>query len=109
MNKRETFKLLEKITVFYDQFIISQEKVNLWHQILQNYPVDTVEESLISFVTESSYPPKISDLIPKPAHSKVIPSQEETKEIITRKTKIARESVVQTELAKMRAILGIVR
>jgi len=68
-----------------------------------------VEENLLSYVTGSTYSPKLSELILKPAYPKVIPNQEETKGIITRNTVAARESVIQAELAKMRAILGIVR
>ena len=35
MIKRETFELLKRIAVFYDQFVVNQEKVNMWHEVLK--------------------------------------------------------------------------
>lgn len=109
MIKRETFELLKKIAVFYDQIVVNQEKVNLWHEVLKSYSFEEVQENLFAFVTESAYPPKLSELVPKSTMAMTIPNPEETKKIISTSIVPVRESVVQSELAKMRAILGIVR
>jgi Loader and inhibitor of phage G40P len=109
MIKRETFELLKNISTFYDQFSVSQEKVNLWHEVLKAYAPDVVQGNLLSFVKESPYPPKIADLLPKPSGAMAVPSAGETRFIITARHKPACEAVVQKELANMRAILGIRR
>jgi hypothetical protein len=109
MNKRETFEILKQIQLYFDQFVVNQERVNLWHEVLRGEPFVEVEEKLQTFVKDSCYPPKISDLIHKSAHSKMIPNLVETKEIIKSKHVPASTSVIQRELEKMRTILGIVR
>ena len=108
MMKRETFELLKRIVVFYDQFEVNQEKVNLWHEVLKGYPFAEIQGNLLAFVKASSFPPKVSDLISKSTNSKTIPNAEETLKRTSR-LKPASEIVVQRELAKMRAILGIDR
>lgn len=109
MMKRETFELLKAINTFYDQFIVNQEKVNLWHEVLKSYEHDIVQERLFSFVKESPYPPKIADLLPKSTGAMTVPNARETRFIMATRHKLASEEVVQRELANMRAILGIQR
>jgi hypothetical protein len=109
MIKREIFELLKKIAVFYDQFVVNQEKVNMWHEVLRGFSFEAVQENLLSFVKESAYPPKLFDLVQESPNTSTIPNPEETKKIITPNLVPAREIVVQKELEKMRAILGIVR
>ncbi|WP_312474760.1 replicative helicase loader/inhibitor [Neobacillus sp.] len=108
MIKRETFELLKRIAVFYDQFVVNQEKVNLWHEVLKEYTFEEIQGNLLTFVKDSSFPPKLSDLIPKATNSKTVPNSEETKKR-TPRLEPASEWVIQRELAKMRAILGIDR
>jgi hypothetical protein len=109
MIKKETFQLLKTISTYYDQFVISQEKVDLWHGVLKPYQSEVIEENLIGFVKESPYPPKIADLLPKRSGVMTVPSAGETKFILTTRHKPASQAVVQQELANMRAILGITR
>jgi hypothetical protein len=109
MNKRETFEILKQIQLYFDQFVVNQERVNLWHEVLRGESFEEVEGKLQIFVKDSSYPPKIADLIHKSAHSKMIPNLFETKKIIKSKHVPASETVIQRELEKMRTILGIVR
>ncbi|WP_423800032.1 replicative helicase loader/inhibitor [Neobacillus sp. SAB-20_R2A] len=109
MMKRETFELLKAINTFYDQFIVNQEKVNLWHEVLKGYAYDIVQERLFSFVKESPYPPKIADLLPKSSGAMTVPNTSETRVIMAARHKLASEEVIQRELANMRAILGIQR
>lgn len=109
MIKRETFELLKQIAVFYDQFVVDQPKVDLWHEALKGFSFEDVHENLISFVVESSFPPKLADLIKKTKSTNTTPTQEETMKFIIRKPPLASEAVVQRHLAEMREILGIVR
>jgi hypothetical protein len=106
--KRETFELLKKIAVYYDPFVVDQEKVNLWHEVLKGYAFDEIQGNLLAFVKGSAFPPKLSDLISKSTNPQTIPNVEETMKLTSR-LKPASEIVVQRELARMRAILGIDR
>ncbi|MGG3468995.1 replicative helicase loader/inhibitor [Neobacillus pocheonensis] len=109
MIKRETFELLKQISVLYDQFVVNQEKVNIWHEVLKGYFFEDVQKNLLSFAAESSFPPKLADLVKKSPAINTTPSQEETIKFIIRKPQLASEEVVQRNLAEMRKILGIVR
>jgi len=108
MIKRETFELLKKIAVFYDQFEVNQEKVNLWHEVLREYSLAEIQGNLLTFVKNSTYPPKLAELIARANLMKMVPTLEETKQT-TSKLMPASDTVVQRELAKMRTILGITR
>ncbi|NHC43523.1 hypothetical protein G6549_27150 [Bacillus sp. MM2020_1] len=108
MIKRETFELLKKIAGFYDQFEVDQEKVNLWHEILREYTLAEIQGNLFTFVKNSSYPPKLAELITHDNLMKMVPTLEETRQT-TSKLMPASETVVRKELAKMRTILGITR
>lgn len=108
MIKRETFDLLIKIAVFYDQFEVNQEKVNLWHEVLKDYSLAEIQGNLYTFVKHSSNPPKLAELIIHANHTKMVPNLEETRKS-TSKLMPASETVVQRELANMRTILGITR
>ncbi|WP_420490519.1 replicative helicase loader/inhibitor [Neobacillus drentensis] len=74
MIKRETFALLTRITVFYDQFEVNQEKVNLWHEVLREYPLTEIQGNLLTFVRNSSYPPKLAELIACDNRMKRVPT-----------------------------------
>ena len=108
MIKRETFELLKKIAVFYDQFEVNQEKVNLWYEVLREYSLAEIQGNLFTFVKNSSYPPKLAELIAHANLIKMVPNLVETRQT-TSKLLPASETVVQRELAKMRTILGITR
>ena len=109
MTKREVFQLLRMIASYYDSFVINQEKVDTWFKLLTRFSFEVIEENLLAYVTESPFPPKLSDLVKKPDGSRVIPSCGETEVILWQKERPASPEVVQESLAKMRAILGIVR
>lgn len=110
MIKRETFTLMGLLAVYYEQFELNQEKVDSWHEVLKDYSAQQLQENMLAFVAESPYPPKVSDLIRKPAAiSRVIPSSDDTAYILQMDYKPASEEVVERELARMREILGISR
>ncbi|MDR7001361.1 replicative helicase loader/inhibitor [Neobacillus niacini] len=87
MIKRETFDLLKKIHVFYEQFVVDQEKLDLWHEVLKEYSLEKVQKNLFAFAQKSSVPPKVSDLTQKSALT--IPDVEETRKIIYKRLKPA--------------------
>jgi hypothetical protein len=108
MIKRETFSLLSMISVYYEQFTFDQKKVDLWHEVLKVYSFEELKQNLLSFVSDSIFPPKVSDLVQKSPLATTIPNPEETKIMIYTTHRPARKEVVQREMAKMREILGIV-
>ncbi|MCM3111970.1 hypothetical protein [Lederbergia lenta] len=110
MKKSETFTLLTLIANYYDQFEIDQKKVDTWHKALKPFMYKQLEENLLVHVAESPYPPRIVQLVRKQtATSRMIPSIEETSKCAQQNSKPAQEQVIQNELKKMRAILGINR
>jgi hypothetical protein len=82
MIKRETFSLLSMIRVYYDQFEVDQMKVDLWHEAMKSYKLEDMKKNLFTFVLHSSFPLKVTDLVPKTAVGSAIPNLDETKEIV---------------------------
>lgn len=62
-TKKEIFSLMKLIEVYYDQFKITQEKLDSWHLVLSKYSYEKLHENLLAFVVHSPHPPKISDLV----------------------------------------------
>ncbi|MEH7085420.1 hypothetical protein V7139_22140 [Neobacillus drentensis] len=63
MTKKETFSLKKLIAVYYEQFKVTQEKLDGWHVALGNNSYEKVHGNLMEFVVQSPHPPKISDLV----------------------------------------------
>ncbi|WHY83822.1 replicative helicase loader/inhibitor [Siminovitchia fortis] len=106
MTKRETFSLMARIAVYYEQFELDQKKLDSWHEVLKDCNLEELEAALHEHVSASVYPPKIADLLKKPASARVVPDPEETERITAGNEKPASREVVESELAKVRAILG---
>lgn len=109
MTKRETFSLMARIAVYYEQFELDQKKLDSWHKVLKSYNLEELEAALQAHVSVSVYPPKIADLLKRPQEARVVPSPEETERITAGEEKPASREVVQSELEKVRVILGIGR
>lgn len=109
MNKRETFALLKMISVFYEQFSLDQEKVNLWHDAIKDLTFVDMEENLLKHVRQSPFPPKVSELYIKSSVPGIVPNPDETRFILTRHYVPANREVVQMELANIRKVLSIER
>jgi len=109
MIKRETFEIMKEISYLYDNFVFDQEKVNLWHEVLKNYPFKAVQENLFSHAAASPEPPTLFHLVAKIKNAGTIPNSEETKGILQNSIVPASPETIQKSLAKMREILGINR
>lgn len=108
MTKRQTFSLMARIAVYYEQFELDQRRVDSWHEVLKNGNLKELEDALMTHVSTSVYPPRIADLLNKPlATSRFVPDTEETAYIVATRERPASREVVEAELAKMRKILGI--
>jgi hypothetical protein len=73
MNKKEIYKLMDLIQVYYDKFQFDQHKLDAWHRVLQKYSYDRVHENLLKFMVDSPHPPKISDLVQNTSWGRDIP------------------------------------
>lgn len=64
---------MKLIEVYFEQFKITQEKLDSWHLVLSNYSYERLHKNLLAFVVQSPHPPKISDLIQKSVGGRSIP------------------------------------
>jgi hypothetical protein len=109
-TKRETYALLEQIYLCYDQFQINQQKIDSWHEALKDFSYEPLHRNLLNYVTHSSFPPKICDLIStSDLRSRAIPDAIETYTQLIIDQPPANEEVIKAELAKIRELLGIQR
>lgn len=109
-TKRETYTLIELIYLYYEQFQINQQKIDSWHEALKDFSYERLHRNLLKYVTHSSFPPKICDLIStSDGRSRAIPDATETYTQLMNEQPPANEEVVKAELAKIRKLLGIQR
>ena len=73
MSKKECYKLMDLIQVYYEKFQFDQHKLDAWYMVLQKYSYDKVQKNLLKFVEESPHPPKISDLVHNLLRGRYIP------------------------------------
>jgi hypothetical protein len=107
-TKRETYALLEQINLYYEQFQITQQKIDSWHEVLIDFSYERLQRNLLKYVTYSSFPPKICDLISTSDRiSRAIPDVMETHTQLMNEQSPADEEVIKTELANIRELLGI--
>jgi hypothetical protein len=64
MRYQDAISLIEAITVFYQNFSITEAKVKEWALILQEYDAPSVSQRLRDHVRTSKFPPTIADLLP---------------------------------------------
>jgi len=60
-TKKEIYSLMKLIEVYFEQFKITQEKLDCWHLVLSKYSYEKLHGNLMVFVVHSPHPPKISD------------------------------------------------
>ena len=66
-TKKEIYSLMKLIEVYFEQFKITQEKLDSWHMVLSKYSYEKLHGNLMEFVVHSPHPPKISDLVQNPS------------------------------------------
>lgn len=62
-TKKELYSLMKLIEVYFEQFTITQEKLDSWHLVLNKYSYEKLHRNLLEFVVHSPHPPKICDLV----------------------------------------------
>lgn len=117
-ERQEIVYLFKCIKEYYDKFEVTTDKVNSWYAILKDYDFNTLHANLINHVSNSSYAPKIKDLIgtKKPEDiGRSIPGVEETQKLLQeyeeKRNKVANDStaIAARDKAKeeIKKILGL--
>jgi hypothetical protein len=70
LNYNQALKILKTITVFYQNFVITEEKAKEWALELQEYDFDGVQMNLKEHVKASKFPPTLADLLNQEGQSK---------------------------------------
>ena len=66
MNKTEIIKIFSIFNVAYSKFIIPGKEemmLEVWHEMLQEYPYNQVAEASKNHIRSSKFPPTIHDII----------------------------------------------
>jgi hypothetical protein len=102
--------LLGQISLYYEQFEVTQEKIDSWHEALIDFSYESLHSNLLTFVTHSSFPPKICHLTSTSDQpSRAVPDTVETDTMLNDHHHPANQEVIQAEQAKIRKLLGIQR
>jgi hypothetical protein len=115
INKNETFELFELIQEFYDQFEITQSRIDAWHLVIKDCDFNTIKGNLLQYCRENIYPPKVADLVKDKSKGldrmNAIPNVEETRNYLNayQKVKYTDEQLqsIEQSKSKIRKILGI--
>lgn len=54
---------MKLIEIYFEQFKVTQEKLDSWHVVLSKYSYEKLYGNLLKFVVHSPHPPKISELV----------------------------------------------
>jgi hypothetical protein len=95
MNKEQVFEILSHIKLFYERFEVTQEKLNAWHNILEDEDFNAVYSILKGVVKTNKFPPTIAEILPSKQLNGVM-SVEKTKEHLD-KLKRDEEEMAQGE------------
>lgn len=116
VNKNETFELLTLIQDFYDQFEITQSKIDSWHLVIKDCEVEKLKENLFLYCRDNKFPPKVADLLKEKSKTfdrmNAIPDVEETRRYLNslnrslEYTEEEKQSIEKSK-AQIRKILGI--
>jgi hypothetical protein len=116
INKKETFELLTLIKDFYDQFEITQNRIDSWHMVIKNCDFESLKKNLLLYCRENIFPPKVADLIKeKPKildRMNAVPDVQETRRYLAslnRQGEYTEEQLqsIEQSKAQIRKILGI--
>lgn len=71
MTRQQVVELFRYIKMAYENFDVSSDKVDFWHESLKNQSTQNVLNKFKKHVKTNKYPPTISDLYEEPPESKV--------------------------------------
>lgn len=83
---RDEVKILFRlISSYYDNFVVTSEKIDAWYLMLKDYEFNIIQQNLYEHIKNSSFAPKIKDLLNtrKPEEkARYIPGVEETQQLL---------------------------
>lgn len=65
MNYQEAIMVLKKVHVFYQNFAVTEERIQDWALVLQEYDLKGIISNLHEHVKTNKFPPTLADLLPK--------------------------------------------
>ena len=71
MTREQVVQLFKYIKMAYENFDVSSDKVDFWHESLKNQSFQNVLNKFKKHVKTNKYPPSISDLYEEPSESKM--------------------------------------
>lgn len=57
MQRAELMALMERLTEFYDRFVVTDEKVTAWYRIFKDYETKTFEMAVDEYAASNGYAP----------------------------------------------------
>ncbi|MGD6872991.1 replicative helicase loader/inhibitor [Sutcliffiella horikoshii] len=71
MTREQVVQLFKYIKMAYENFDVSSDKVDFWHESIKNQSLQNVLNRFKKHVKTNKYPPTISDIYEEPSESKV--------------------------------------
>lgn len=62
MTKEQVFEMLKEISVIWERFEVTQEKIDTWYRYLKDEKQELVSVNLFEYVMGNKFPPTIADL-----------------------------------------------
>lgn len=63
MTYQEALKVIKTISIYYQNFVITEDRVKEWAYIIQEYDLETTLNNLKEFAKGSKFPPTLSDIV----------------------------------------------
>jgi len=62
MTREETKEIFKKITMAYDNFESTGDKINFWHTLLEDITYEKALTNLIKHIQKSKFTPTVADI-----------------------------------------------
>ncbi len=76
MKKAETIKMLAYIASTYPRFEIKENTAEIWHELLEDLPVDVARAAVKRLICQSPFPPSIHEIRAKAADIMTPPGEQ---------------------------------
>jgi hypothetical protein len=63
MTYQEALKVIKTVSIYYQNFVITEERVKEWALIIQDYELFQVMDNLKEHARTNKFPPTLADLI----------------------------------------------
>jgi glutamine synthetase adenylyltransferase len=63
MTYQDALKVIKTVSVFYQNFVITEERIREWALVIQEYEYKQIMDNLKAFARENKFPPTLADLL----------------------------------------------